>query len=83
MKSKNKNKNKAGKQKPECAEEMMSPAQRCAQFRSRQSHSKSLAGRFESGLPFEIDDFQRKAINALENGQNVLVAAPTGAGKPL
>lgn len=81
MKSKNKNKNKAGKQKPECAEEMMSPAQRYAQFRSRQSYSKSLAGRFESGLPFEIDDFQRKAINALENGQNVLVAAPTGAGK--
>lgn len=44
---------------------------------------KVSCGRFESGLPFEIDDFQRKAINALENGQNVLVAAPTGAGKPL
>ncbi|HEX5366032.1 MAG TPA: DEAD/DEAH box helicase, partial [Acidimicrobiales bacterium] len=31
--------------------------------------------------PFELDDFQRRAIAALEGGSSVLVAAPTGAGK--
>jgi ATP-dependent RNA helicase HelY len=30
---------------------------------------------------FELDDFQRRAVIALEDGQSVLVAAPTGAGK--
>ena len=31
--------------------------------------------------PFELDDFQRRAIAALDEGASVLVAAPTGAGK--
>ncbi|MGH9183733.1 MAG: DEAD/DEAH box helicase [Acidimicrobiales bacterium] len=30
---------------------------------------------------FELDDFQRRAIAALDAGQSVLVAAPTGSGK--
>jgi ATP-dependent RNA helicase HelY len=30
---------------------------------------------------FELDDFQRRAIGALQDGQSVLVAAPTGSGK--
>ena len=30
---------------------------------------------------FELDDFQRRAVAALEAGQSVLVAAPTGSGK--
>jgi len=30
---------------------------------------------------FELDDFQRQAIAALDGGQSVLVAAPTGSGK--
>lgn len=31
--------------------------------------------------PFEFDPFQAKALEALERGDSVLVAAPTGAGK--
>ena len=31
--------------------------------------------------PFQLDDFQRRAIAALDEGASVLVAAPTGAGK--
>jgi len=30
---------------------------------------------------FELDDFQRRAIDALDAGASVLVAAPTGSGK--
>ncbi len=38
---------------------------------------------FEAGLPFELDDFQRDAFDALDAGQSVLVSAPTGSGKTL
>ncbi|MBN2623247.1 MAG: DEAD/DEAH box helicase [Acidimicrobiales bacterium] len=31
--------------------------------------------------PFELDDFQRRAVAAVDEGASVLVAAPTGAGK--
>ena len=30
---------------------------------------------------FELDDFQKKAINYIEEGKSVVVCAPTGAGK--
>ena len=30
---------------------------------------------------FELDDFQQRAVDALDAGQSVLVAAPTGSGK--
>ncbi|MCV6983454.1 RNA helicase [Mycolicibacterium pulveris] len=36
---------------------------------------------FTKQLPFALDDFQRTACQALENGHGVLVCAPTGAGK--
>ncbi|MCV7221296.1 DEAD/DEAH box helicase [Mycolicibacterium elephantis] len=36
---------------------------------------------FTEQLPFALDDFQRTACQALENGHGVLVCAPTGAGK--
>jgi ATP-dependent RNA helicase HelY len=39
------------------------------------------ADQFKSGLPFPLDEFQRQAIDALEDGSSVLVAAPTGSGK--
>ncbi len=39
-----------------------------------------LAG-FTAQLSFKLDDFQRRACQALENGHGVLVCAPTGAGK--
>jgi ATP-dependent RNA helicase HelY len=34
-----------------------------------------------SPYPFELDDFQRRAVRALDEGASVLVAAPTGSGK--
>ncbi len=37
--------------------------------------------RFASRYPFALDRFQREAIEALSDGESVLVAAPTGAGK--
>jgi ATP-dependent RNA helicase HelY len=36
---------------------------------------------FAHDLPFTLDDFQREAIRHLLAGRDVLVAAPTGAGK--
>ncbi len=38
---------------------------------------------FEAGRPFPLDDFQRRALDALDGGSSVLVAAPTGSGKTL
>jgi ATP-dependent RNA helicase HelY len=32
-------------------------------------------------LDFELDDFQRRALDAIDRGHSVLVAAPTSAGK--
>lgn len=37
--------------------------------------------RFESELGFELDAFQRQALDALDSGGSVVVAAPTGSGK--
>ncbi|HZA27552.1 MAG TPA: DEAD/DEAH box helicase [Actinomycetota bacterium] len=37
--------------------------------------------RFASRYPFDLDDFQLEALEALNKGESVLVAAPTGAGK--
>jgi len=36
---------------------------------------------FAATMPFALDDFQREAIEHLIAGRDVLVAAPTGAGK--
>ncbi|MGH3871438.1 MAG: DEAD/DEAH box helicase [Pseudonocardiaceae bacterium] len=36
---------------------------------------------FAAGLSFELDPFQRRACEALQDGHGVLVCAPTGAGK--
>jgi superfamily II RNA helicase len=32
-------------------------------------------------FPFELDDFQKEACEIIDNGQSVVVCAPTGAGK--
>src|SRR5919201_1394002 len=37
--------------------------------------------RFASRYPFPLDDYQVRAIEALDAGESVLVAAPTGSGK--
>ena len=36
---------------------------------------------FETARGFALDDFQRRALDALDAGRSVLVAAPTGSGK--
>lgn len=59
----------------------LSPSARYASFRKNQQYKQTMASKFEETLPFELDDFQKEANEALENGNNVLVAAPTGAGK--
>ncbi|PJM79961.1 DEAD/DEAH box helicase [Bifidobacterium scaligerum] len=59
----------------------LSPSQRYATFRKIQRQRMSVAARFAATLPFELDDFQTEANEALEADSNVLVAAPTGAGK--
>ena len=38
-------------------------------------------GRFQAGMGFELDDFQARALDALDEGGSVVVAAPTGSGK--
>ncbi len=38
---------------------------------------------FAAVRPFPLDQFQERALDALDAGQSVLVAAPTGAGKTL
>ncbi len=36
---------------------------------------------FVAGLGFDLDPFQEQALDALDQGRSVLVAAPTGSGK--
>lgn len=43
----------------------------------------ALRGEFETTRGFPLDDFQRRALDALDEGRSVLVAAPTGSGKTL
>jgi ATP-dependent RNA helicase HelY len=38
---------------------------------------------FTSGLGFELDEFQIRALDAIDAGHNVVVAAPTGSGKTI
>jgi ATP-dependent RNA helicase HelY len=38
---------------------------------------------FEAACPFPLDSFQSRALDALDHGRSVLVAAPTGSGKTL
>jgi superfamily II RNA helicase len=38
---------------------------------------------FQARYPFPLDEFQRRAIEAIEGGHSVIVSAPTGAGKTL
>ena len=59
----------------------LSPAQRYAAFKQTQAKQRTVAAEFARSLPFELDEFQLQANEALEAGDNVLVAAPTGAGK--
>ena len=61
----------------------MSAADRFAAAKERARQEASQLGAFTAGLEFPLDDFQVEACRALEGGQGVLVAAPTGAGKTI
>jgi ATP-dependent RNA helicase HelY len=58
---------------------MSSPAERYQQARQR-TQFPALTD-FRAGYSFELDDFQVRACQALEQGSGVLVCAPTGSGK--
>src|SRR5699024_6414991 len=60
---------------------MSSPAVRYATFTRRQAEARTPFGQFRESLGFELDDFQVAACEAVQADQDVLVAAPTGAGK--
>lgn len=62
-------------------ERELTPAERYARFDRVKRQRRSIAAKFADTLPFELDRFQTDANEALEQGSNVLVAAPTGAGK--
>lgn len=57
----------------------MSPAERFAASKKR--GSSPITDQFISTFNFAFDEFQIDACQAVESGQGVLVAAPTGAGK--
>jgi ATP-dependent RNA helicase HelY len=59
----------------------LSPAERFAA--SKVSRGTPRLERFRAGLSIDLDPFQLEACGALENGDSVLVAAPTGAGKTI
>jgi len=64
---------------------MATPAERYAAARASRQVRASLPrlDAFTAGLEFALDDFQVTACRAVESGQGVLVAAPTGAGKTI
>ena len=59
---------------------MASPAERYAAARQRAQRGPHLSS-FRQLYDFPLDDFQVAACQALEEGRDVLVAAPTGSGK--
>ncbi len=59
----------------------LSPAERYVASRQRAGHPAVQA--FRDQLPFDLDPFQVAGCIALEDGDGVLVAAPTGAGKTI
>ena len=60
-----------------------SAAQRYAAYKAEAQAASSLRARWVSTLSFTPDPFQIQALDAVEAGNSVLVAAPTGAGKTI
>lgn len=60
---------------------MSSPAERYAAARDAAAHPQTAA--FAARQKFDLDPFQVEGCHALERGNSVLVAAPTGAGKTI
>ena len=61
------------------SEQELSPAERFA--KAKKSKSYPSVDNFVKLLKFPMDEFQEQACRALAEGNGVLVAAPTGAGK--
>src|SRR3712207_743682 len=58
-----------------------SPAERYARAAVRARVDAAPLGSFLRQYPFELDEFQLRACEALADGRGVLVEAPTGSGK--
>ena len=58
---------------------MTTPAEKYAAAKLRSAHP--ITQEFLATFDFEFDPFQIAAVHAVEEGNSVLVAAPTGAGK--
>ena len=65
----------------DAGDEALSAAERMALFKAAMRREKTHRAEYVRGLSFLPDAFQIEAMDALEGGENVLVAAPTGAGK--
>ncbi len=68
---------------PNSAEATLSPSAAYADFKARAEFARTPLGRFMDRTEFELDDFQVEACSHLQDGEDVLVTAPTGAGKTL
>ena len=65
--------------------ESLTPAERyaAAKAKSQAKQKFPISNSFFETLEFELDEFQSKGCHAIEAGNGVLVAAPTGAGKTI
>src|ERR671939_2024991 len=71
----------AGRRPAGAEEDPASPAERYARAAARARTMSGPLGTFRQQYPFELDEFQIRACEALADGRGVLVAAPTGSGK--
>src|ERR671939_89150 len=71
----------AGRRPAGAERDAASPAERYARAAARARALSGPLGTFRQQYPFELDDFQLRACEALAVGRGVLVAAPTGSGK--
>src|SRR3954468_2943997 len=71
----------AGRPSAGAEEAPASPAERYARAAARARTLTGPLGTFRQQYPFELDEFQLRACEALGDGRGVLVAAPTGSGK--
>ncbi|MCS6710662.1 DEAD/DEAH box helicase [Brachybacterium sp. EF45031] len=60
---------------------MTSPSEAYAAWQREKRRAGTPLASFRQRFPFELDPFQLRACEALQEGRSVLVAAPTGAGK--
>ncbi|WP_329562617.1 DEAD/DEAH box helicase [Kitasatospora sp. NBC_01266] len=64
-------------------DDAMSPAEAYAASRRRAKEQATALYGFRELYDFPLDEFQLEACRTLEEGQGVLVAAPTGSGKTI